>query len=177
MKAFVFSIGEPTTEACVWSLERQGFDVEVVKDSSPLWAKLQYIFGGDHEEDILRVDADVICNKNVQKLVNLQSQAWYIQCYAWDWLKQDLTHSTPSFIRKEALPAIRNHLEEIIDLDRPETYLTRLPEFYSPRRHETANLICGLHGYAQDDYERVKRQKDKRRNDIDWELFEKVQSL
>ena len=27
MKAFVTSIGEPTTDLCVWALERQGFDV------------------------------------------------------------------------------------------------------------------------------------------------------
>lgn len=177
MKAYVYSIGETTTEASVWSLERLGFEVRVLQDKTPLWSKLQVMFNEIGDEDVLRVDADVICNKNILKLTELQTISWYVQCYTWDWLKQDLIHSTPSFIRKEALYAIRSHLDEIQGLDRPETYLTRLPEFYSPRRHETANLICGLHGYKQDDYERVKRQKERRRNDIDWELFEKVQSL
>lgn len=172
------SIGEPTTDTCVWSLKRLGFEVVLIADErTSLWDKLKLMFDEVGYEDFLRVDADVICNRNVLKLVEWQSQAWYIQSLCWDWLKQDLGYNTPSFIRREALSAIRTHLNEAQYEERPETYLTRLPEFYQPRRAETANLICGLHGYAQADYERVKQQKQRRGQDYDWELFEKVNAL
>ena len=57
MKCYVTSIGEPTTDVCVWSLKRNGFDVELLQDNSSLQNKLKRIFE-KADDDFLRVDAD-----------------------------------------------------------------------------------------------------------------------
>lgn len=61
MKAYVTSIGEPTTDLCVWSLERNGFETVLIQDQTTLAEKLKRIYS-EADEDFVRIDADVIVN-------------------------------------------------------------------------------------------------------------------
>ena len=180
MRAIVTSIGESTTELCEWSLHRLGFRVQTIRSGTSLWGKLQTIFDIESliGEDFLRVDADVIVNKNVLELIELKDLWWY-QGLTFDWNKQDISHGGIQFIRSEAIPAIKRHINEARNMERPESYLSRLEEFHNPRRFGTFEKICGLHSYKQDDIERIKATKYRRGHydDYDWELAERISVL
>jgi len=178
MKVYITSIGESTTGLCKWSLERQGFQVIVLNDPSSLWDKLNRIFSDTDEEDILRVDADVIVNKNIKELVQQNKLLWY-QSLTYDWFKQDITHGGIQFIRKETISIIRKHINEAIRMDRPESYLFRLEEFHNPRVCGTFEKVCGLNGYKQFDKQRVKDVKERRgqMDNYDFELAERIEQL
>lgn len=177
IKAYITSIGEPTTDLCVWSLERQGFEVILLEDPSTLWDKLNRIYR-EADDDILRVDADTIVNRNVKEIVKQKDLLWY-QGLTFNWHKQDSTHGGIQFIRKEAFPIIREHIDEAIRLNRPESYLFRLEEFHNPRVCGTFEKICGLNGYKQTDIDRVKDVKTSRGqySQYDWELAAMLDSL
>lgn len=181
MRAIITSIDETTTDLCEWSLNRLGFRTYIVKSQkTTLYQKLITIFDiqGIMDEDFIRVDADVIVNKNILKLVE-QDDLWWYQALTFDWFKQDVTHGGVQFIRKECFPAIKGHLKEAEYMERPETYLSRLDEFHNPRVFGTYEKICGLHGYKQNDIERVKLTKFRRgqQDSYDWELAERIESL
>lgn len=177
MRAYVTSIGEPTTDLCKWSLERMGFDVVVVKNDSSLADKLATIFRVE-DDDFIRVDADVVPNRNVLELINM-SEAWWYQTQSFDWFAQDVRYGGVQFIRKEAIPIIREHLDDIADLERPESYLYRLDEFHNPRRCVSWDKVCGVHGYAQTDVNRIKKTKGRRGqyDTYDWELSDRMSAL
>ena len=177
MIAAVTSIGEATTDLCVWSLERQGFEVRLYKSSSSLWEKLKQIYS-DIDEDFLRVDADVICNGNVLQLVML-NEAWWYQARIWEWFRMDLGHGGIQFIRKQCLPALREHIAGAEHLERPESYMSRLAEFHNPRRFESSDIICGIHGYGQSDIKRIRETKERRgqHGDYDWDLAARIEAL
>lgn len=179
MKAFVTGIGESTTDLCIWSLERQGFKVHLIenKDSS-LRDKLSIIYNSTNE-DFLRVDADVIVNKNVKKLVNnSNTMCWWFQAKTFDWFKQDWTWGGVQFIRRPAISALKDNIDNVVG-DRPETTMYRLPAFHDPRRCGTVDLICGIHGYKQNDVERVIEVKANRNyfDDFDFELAMRLDEL
>lgn len=178
MKAFVTSFGEPTTELCVWALERLGIKVELIKSSSSLAEKLRDIYNAT-DEDFIRVDADVIPNRNVLQLADANEGAWWLQARTYDWYQQDLTHGGVQLIRKEALPALRANIGKHMRVDRPESQMYRLEEFHNPRRCEIIELVCGLHGWQQIDLERVMRVKGLRGQyeNYDWELVNKMAEL
>lgn len=171
MKAYITSIGESTTAACYWSLERLGFEPYVVSDKkTTLWEKLKFIFE-QADEDFLRVDADTVCNQNVLELVKQDKLLWY-QGLTFDWFKQDVTHGGVQFVRKGAIDIVLKHIDEAKNEDRPETHLTRLEDFHNPRTFETFEMICGLTGYKQKDKRRVEETKMRRGTfgDYDWDL-------
>lgn len=178
MIAYVTSIGESTTDLCVWSLQRLRFDV-VLYDSSDtsLHLKLDQIFK-HATDDFLRVDADVVVNQNVLELIK-QDELWWYQSLTFDWFKQDTTHGGIQFIRKQCIPIVLDHIEEARGLERPESYLSRRAELHDPRRFGTFEKICGLHGYSQTDTQRIKETKQRRGhlNDYDWELAERIEQL
>lgn len=182
MRAYVTSIGEPTTDLCCWSLKRLGFVPILIKDvgrrgRTTLWEKLETIFD-EAEDDFIRVDADTIVNSNIRELIE-QAELWWYQTLTFDWYKQDTTHGGIQFIRKPALKAIKQHLHEAKDKDRPESYLFRLAEFHEPRLCGTFEKICGITGYHQNDYARVKAQKLRRGQygNYDFELAERLDAL
>ncbi len=178
MIAYVTSIGESTTELCKWSLERQGFQVFVLNDPSSLWDKLDRIFKASIKGDVLRVDADVIVNRNIKELVKQTDLLWY-QSLTYDWFKQDMTHGGVQFIREAAIPIINKHIDEAHRLERPESYLFRLQEFHNPRVCGTFKKICGLTGYKQTDKQRVYDTKLRRGqiDNYDFELAERIEAL
>lgn len=178
MKAYVTSIGEPTTELCCWSLTRLGFDVVLVESvATSLWSKLYQIFHYA-QGDFLRVDADVIVNKNVLELVEQKDLIWY-QALTYDWHKQDIAHGGVQFIRQEAIEPVKRAIYEAQQKERPESYLYRIEAFHNPRVCGTFEKVCGLNGYGQEDIQRIKQTKERRgqMDNYDFELSEKISKL
>lgn len=180
MKAYVTSIGEPTTELCVWSLERNGFKVYLMKNAeTTLWDKLKSIYE-NADEDFVRVDADVIVNqsftpKMLKQLIDAKIWWWQFQCF--DWFRQNIGYGGIQYIYQEALPALRENIEAARYDERPETSLSRIREFYEPRRFDTVEGIYGLHNY-KNDIKRVRKTKERReQKGYDWQLAERLNAL
>lgn len=187
MKAYVTSIGETTTDLCIWSLERNGFEVVLLKDNSPLVDKLQRIYA-QADDDFVRIDADVVVNKwftpdtiflDRSTMRRHEKQIWWIQFQTFGWFKQAPIFGGVQYIKKQAIPTLLQKVDEFYGYDRPETELSRIEEFYNPRRFASENRIVGIHGFAQDDIDRVRAQKKKRNyyGDYDFELAEKLEGL
>lgn len=183
MVAIITSIGEPTTELCTWSLDRNGFEVHLVQsEDTTLHTKLEYIYN-NFDQDFLRVDADVIVNKNCNPRDIEDSLKdtiiWWQQYTCWDWWKQDVSYGGIQFIRRQALPALRANISRFKDAERPESQMYRLDEFNSPRRCVSNHQILGLNGYGQTDINRVKDTKRRRNqyHNYDWQLVEKLNNL
>jgi hypothetical protein len=180
MRAFITSIGEPTTQLCEWSLQRNGFDTCVVLNPDSLAQKLQWIYNHT-SEDFLRVDADIIVNRNLtpELLDSLNKDIWWWQFRCFDWFQQDLGYNL-SFHRSETIDILRKNVTEVLTSLRPETELSRIPEFYNPRRFETyEGKVMGLHGFGIKELEAVKELK-KARNQLDnydFGLTEKLNDL
>lgn len=177
MKAFVTSIGEPTTELCVWSLERNGFEVVLLQSDSNLADKLKDIYS-QAEDDFFRVDADVIPNRLCRPPLS-RGEYWWYQYQCFDWYSQDISNGGVQLVKRECLPALRANIGRFMHSERPETELYRLPEFDNPRRCITIPHIVGLHGYAQTDLDRVKAVKERRNqsDNYDWELLDRINQL
>ena len=180
MKAFITSIGEPTTDLCAWSLQRLGYEPVIIEGTDTLAEKLVKIYSLA-TGDFIRVDADVIVNRNLQDLSPFRNQyVWWYQFICFDWYKMDITHGGVHLIKDEALPYLRLHAKEFLQAYRPETELYRLKEFYEPRRCISYyGKLMGLHGYKQDNIQRVKLLKESRNqlDNYDFELYEKVSQL
>lgn len=178
MKAFVSSIGEVTTELCVWSLERNGFEVVLVYGDTSLASKLEEIYL-QAEDDFVRIDADLIPNRNLtpENLIAPEG-IWWVQYQMFDWFRQDVGYGGVQFIKREALPALRANVAQFKQAERPETELSRIKEFYEPRRFASENHLMGVHNY-KNDLGRVKGVKANRGQShlYDWELTEKLEAL
>lgn len=177
MRAFVFSIGESTTELCVEQLEKFGFDVVLWQDSTPLWKKLYKLYW-QPDEEIVRVDADIIPNENILELINIDDDCWWHCASGWDLYKNDIAPISIHYMKQEALVAARDYISRGKDELRPETYVWRSRPFMQPRRCEVVPLVCGIHGYGQKDQaERIKTMKSLRNQPYDWDFIEKMQDI
>lgn len=118
----------------------------------------------------------MIVNRNVKELIQ-QKDLWWYQSLCFGWFSQDIIHGGVQFVRKEALPIIRKHIDEATRLERPESYLYRLPEFHNPRMCGTFEKVCGLHGYKQNDIQRVRNIKARRGQlaNYDFTLAKKIE--
>jgi hypothetical protein len=184
MIAYITSIGEPTTDLCKWALERNGFEVELVNNQfTSLAEKLRTIYFSA-EEDFLRVDADVIVNKNmtpelVKRLSIKFPDIWWWQFLIFDWYKQDIGHQ-PSFIRKPALSTLKKNIGTFMYDLRPETECSRVEEFYNPRRFETyKDVVTGIHGYGIKKLEPVMKLKQERgqTDNYDFEMVARLNKI
>ncbi|TAL08185.1 MAG: hypothetical protein EPO02_13440 [Nitrospirae bacterium] len=182
MKAYVTSIGEPTRELCIWALQRNGFDTFSISGNESLAEKLKYIYD-QVDDDFVRIDADVIVNKSFTPEMLGWVQAknhdiWWWQFTLFDWFKLDIAHNT-SFIKKEAIPALRANIEKFMHKNRPETEMSRIKEFYEPRRFETyQDEIIGLHGYKCDTESAKKLKHIRNQQDLyDFEMAERLNQL
>lgn len=178
MKAFVTSIGEPTTDLCVWSLERLELEVELIQDDTPLAYKLEKIYNLA-ESSFIRVDADIVPNQNVLELTEYHPTAWWVQGKCFGWYAQSLINGGVQFIRTPAIPYLRKAIKKHLKAERPESQMYRLPEFHDPRRCVASDIVCGLHGWNQNDLERVKEVKRRRGQyeNYDWDLVERMAAL
>lgn len=184
MKAFITSIGEDTTNLCRWSLERNGFDVTVLSGSNSLADKLEKIYN-NIDEDFVRIDADVVVNKgcneqNIRQILRTDylKDAWWVQFQTYDWFQQNVGYGGVQFIKKEALPILRENISKFKQHERPETELTRSYGMYNPRRFESFDKVMGIHNY-KNDMKRVKEVKARRNqlDNYDFELANKLEEL
>lgn len=180
MIACVTSMGEPTTDICIWALRRNGWDVKVYEGKSTLGQKLERIYN-DLDEDFLRVDADVIVNRNCvlePHKIETYAEQWWTQYTLYNWFKQDLSPGGVQLIQKECLPILRTHIPNHVNDERPETSMFRLREFFNPRRCETVPLVVGLNGFGIPDWEYVRNTKNRRgQTDYDWDIVDKLGTL
>ena len=179
MKCYITSIGEPTTDLCIFSVERQGFEAVLVQDKTSFNAKLEFIYN-DADDDFLRIDADVIMNHNVHRFIaSCPPEIWWLQSMSFDWWQMDTCWGGVQYIKKKCLPALRANISKVQHLDRPESLMYRLPEFHEPRRCEGAEIVCGLHGYGQNDMQRVIDLKTKRKqiDSYDFKLAQRASEL
>lgn len=178
IKAYITSIGEPTTDLCEWSIKRLGFDTQVVyNETSSLGEKLEYIYN-QADDNFIRVDADVIVNKGLLAVHEVKNMLW-VQYKTFDMYKLDLTNGGVQYINKETLPTLRANIGRFKHDNRPETRMYRLDEFSSRNLLKSAENVVGIHGFGQTDWERVKKTKDSRQysNEFDWELVKRMQEL
>lgn len=180
MIAVVTSVGEPTTDLCVWSLERSGFDVQLIEnDETTLWQKLKMIYEGI-DEDFVRVDADVVPNKYLTEAsLDNPPDVWWVQYQTFDWYRQTVGSGGIQYIKKEALPILRKRIAEFKDAQRPETQMFRVKELTNPRRCITVPKVMGVHGYGNYNLDMVKEQKRLRGQleNYDWELCERLNRI
>lgn len=190
MKAYVFSIGEKTTDLCVELMKEYGFEVVVYQDQTTLWEKLKRFYtealeSGD--EDVMRIDADIIPNINSLKLTAYCSDSMggsgtstpktWVCASGFDWYKQDRGAISIHVMHRDIIKKCLEHVEEAKDEVRPETYLWRL-EDVNPHTLVVEDRSCGIHGYGQGDHrDRIKDLKHMRNQKYDWKLLEKIEAL
>lgn len=189
MKAYLFSIGESTTELAKWSLERLGHEVIMLDDpKTSFYEKYREFLNralNDKDNWVIRTDADVIVNKRLNNMISYAQQNlsgyWWVASKLFCFLRMDIADGAPNVINKKALKAAASRIHEFSKELRPETALTRIPEFMSPRRFLATDYFCGIHGYKQspEDIGRVLQMKAARNQLKDWdnELIEKLNSL
>lgn len=178
MKAFLFSKGETTTDLSDWSLRRQGFDVVKLYDLHTTFYKkyLEFLEMARGEEVVVRMDADVIVTKGINDLVaefmdakRLYFASGQIFCF----LRYDLITGAPHLMSEEAVEIGLKRMKEWSGESRPETSLTRCPEFYEPvRRYDHFPVFTGLHAFEQseEDVARVMEQKARRGQLGQWDM-------
>ncbi len=162
MRCYITSIGEPTTDLCVKQLSER-FEVTVLESNTTLWEKLKFIYF-DADEDFVRVDADVIPNKNLSAdfIRGLaREDIWWLQFLTFDWFKQDVAHGGVQYIKAECIPHLRKYVDDAMPKERPETYLSRLESLHNPRRFESHPVVMGLQNY-NNDMDRVRNTKTRR---------------
>ena|SRR3990167_9511535 len=183
MLAVITSIGEPTTELCVWSLKRNGFKVKLIENSGTTLAEKLKLIYATTDENFLRVDADVIVNKSCTpqalRALSAKAEALWLQFRTYDWFQQDLTWGGVQFIKKKALPILSANIDKFLTAERPETQMYRLEEFNNPRRCVGQDICMGIHGYGIRNVKRVIETKQRRNQyyNYDFELAEKLNKL
>lgn len=176
MKCFVFSIGEKTTDLCCELMREYGYDVVLFQDDSSLWYKLKKFYYEaliSNEQEFIRIDADIIPNRNVLKLENT---GW--QCASgYDWYKQDKGAISVHLMDRTIIDLCYKKIKAAEEMVRPETFLWRQPDI-NPHTSVEWDFSCGIHGYGQSDQrERVKSLKQSRNQEYDWRLVERIEAL
>lgn len=179
MIAYITSIGEKTTDICVEQLKRLGFDTILLKDKED-WDIKYRRFITEAKEDCLRLDADIIVNKNIVQEIEKYKDKNYlmVQFKGLDFYRNNIGIIGVLFYKKEAIEIIRNNLDKI-SITRPEATAWRLPEMEN-RRH-TSDTVVGIHGFFQteDDIKRHQQNKIERKQikNYDFELAERLLNL
>lgn len=178
MKAYVFSIGEKTTDLCCELLKEYGFEVVLYQDQTSLWEKLKRFYTEALETDdeiFMRVDADIIPNRNLKRLAN-KAVGWTCAS-GFDWYSQDRRAISVHVIDREVIKKCISHIEEAKNEVRPETYLWRLKDINKYTRIEN-EFNSGIHGYAQGDQrKRIMQLKESRDQNYDWDLIDRIERL
>lgn len=181
MKAFVFSIGEKTTDLCCELMKEYGFEVILYKDSTSLWEKLKRFYEDalkTSDSEFVRIDADIIPNKRVLDLVKVNDGCLWHCGAGWDWYKMERGAISIHHMKREAVEICLENIESAKSMIRPESHLWRLQEFHYPRVCHAVDMSCGLHGYAQQNQrDRIKNLKQSRNQDYDWSLVNRIEAL
>lgn len=183
MKAYVTSIGEKTTDICVEQLEKFGFEV-VLLDKMESWeSKYKRFIRMAHEsnEDCIRVDADVIVNKNIKKVFEdvEREDNYLITSYnLYDLYRNGIFEGSPILYTKKAIGII-NRYHMMLHPNRPESSACRLDRINPHKYHD--ETIVGMHGFGSDKETimRAKQNKiDRKQIELfDFELVDKLMKL
>lgn len=177
MKAFVFSIGEKTTDLCCDLMKEYGFEVILYQDSTSLWEKLKrfYIQALEMDDEwFFRVDADIIPYKVVEYLGNYQNKKW-VCASGFDWYKQKAGAISIHKMHRDIIKECLNIIEEARLKNRPESHLWRSLKV-NIHTGIDYDYLYGLHGYAQTDQrERIKSLKQSRNQEYDWDLLDRIE--
>jgi len=168
MKAYVFSIGEKTTEICIDQLERYGFEVVLLDGFESIGNKYKR-FIMNAEGSCLKIDADIIPNSNIQ-YAKIELNTKHVVSFSYfDFYRNDIWVGCPTLYSMEAISDIQENLD-ILDANRPETSACRLPGIQENRTN--SNIIMGMHGFfqSQDDMKRVMLQKLARRQESQFDI-------
>lgn len=177
MKAFVFSIGEKTTDLCCELMKQYGYEVVLLKDpNTSLWEKLKEFYVqalSSNEQEFIRIDADIIPNRNVLRLENT---GW--ECASgYDWYKQDRGAISVHLMDRTVIDLCYRKIADAEQMVRPETFLWRQPDV-NPLTSIRWDFSCGLHGYGQQDQrKRIQELKQSRNQQYDWDLVERIEAL
>lgn len=181
MKAYVFSIGEKTTDLCIELMKGMGFETILLQDKSSLWAKLKRFYTealATEENEFIRIDADIIPNRRVLDFIKVNDGCLWHSAVGFDWYKQERGVISIHHMKRQAIVQCLENIDSAKDKQRPETHLWRIEEFHWPRVCHNVNINCGLHGYGQKDHrQRIKQLKYNRGQDYDWELVERIEAL
>jgi len=147
MKAFVTTIGERTTQLCINQLCKFGFEIFVLDLEEP-WIDKYKRFIAMASEDCIKIDADIIVNKNVGLMgCDIKDGEYAIAHSYYDLYQNDLSTGGPIFYTKKAIDIIKQNFDKL-SMARPETSAMRLPEM---RGHVGRRNVCiGTHGIGQD---------------------------
>lgn len=181
MKAYVFSIGERTTDLCVEQMAGMGFDVVLFQDKSSLWEKLHRFYSealATDDQEFVRIDADIIPNRRTLDLIKVNDGCLWHAAVGWDWYKQERGAISIHHMKREAVAMCLQNIETARSKNRPESHLWRLEEFHYPRVCHLVDISCGIHGYGQaDQRQRIVDLKHSRNQEYDWDLIEKIEAL
>lgn len=182
MKAFIFSVGENTTNLCKRLMDGFHFDTTVIGGKETMIEKyarfieLAYKSG----EDVLKIDADIIPNRHIKEIYNDVMEAknrgaLMIQYQNYCLYKNGPNIGNPVFYRKEAIDIIRKHFDKL-DPKRPEASAWRLPQINTWT--QTSDLLVGLHGAYQrkEEVDRARVNKIERKQDAlyDFSVIEEL---
>lgn len=182
MKAYIFSIGERTTNICARLMREYNFEPIVLDGKESSFEKYKRFINDAYAtgEDVLKIDADIIPNKYIRGVyaesVGYQLQdALMIQYQNYCIYRNGINIGNPVFYRKKAIAIIKGNLDKL-DPTRPEATAWRLPQI-NDWTH-TSDLIVGLHGLYQRDEDIDRHEANKiDRKQIDGYDFKIVREL
>lgn len=175
MKAYVFSIGEPTTKLCVDALKAQDLEVILYQDGSRFTEKYKRMLKEAEDDVFLRVDADIIVNHRVKEYLE-QAKDWSCP-YGWVWWQQDLQPISVMHYTREVIEIIKGHVYDkaFVHTPRPEQYMWSLPELQD--KIHKIEVPVGLKGYGVRDLAPVKERKADRGQTYNWRWIERINEL
>lgn len=174
MKAYVFSVGEPTTQLCVEALENNGLEAVLYQDGSRFTEKYKRLIT-EAEPPFVRVDADIIVNHRLKEYLE-QAKDWSCP-YGWVWWQQDFQPISVMHYSAEVIELIKPHLydNDFNHTPRPEQYMWSLPEMQG--KNHKIKIAVGLKGYGIRNLKPVKERKAARSQEYDWRWVERLNEL
>ena len=139
MKAYLTTIGEPTTDLCKSQLEKLGFEVVVI-DGMETWEVKYKRFIDMANEDCLRIDADVILFNDF-KLPKFKGIVM-AQFQVVDFNKFKIHTGQPVYYSKGLLDIAKTLP---VSAHRPETSMWRRPEII--KYTKTIKEVVGIHDF------------------------------
>lgn len=176
MTCVIFSIGEPTTDMCYKALKRQGVIADIWQDDSSFQDKFSRMC--DIDDDVLRVDADIIVNDNLYDYLEKTEQindAW-LQPKGLVWWSQTIEPISVNYFPKSILKIFKKHLsDDGFKNFRPERYMWGLPELKDKIQH--VDDFVGIKGYGIRELTKTIDTKVKRGQYYDWQWIKDLNSL
>lgn len=178
MKLYLTSVGEKTTEVAKWQAERLGFEVVLLDKVEPWIDKYKRFIDMAQGEDCLRMDADVILNKNIKQFILPDEKILIAQFHTFDFYKNDVSITSPVWYSKKSLKIIKDNLGKL-DINRPEASAWRLENINDYTY--TSYMVVGMHGFFQDKetIDRAIKNKTERKQieEYDFWLVDKIMRL